>query len=53
VAQLVKNGLTGRMEVVWPPPEAPHYAVPNSWNFSRFLSNPIAVETEQDWLAEC
>jgi hypothetical protein len=47
VAQLVKNELTGRMEVVWPQPEAPHYAVPNSWNFSRFLSNLIAVETEQ------
>ena len=26
---------------------SPHYAVPNSWNFSRFLSNLIAVETEQ------
>ena len=47
VAQLVKNELTGRMEVVLPQPEAPHYAVPNSWNFSRFLSNLIAVETEQ------
>jgi Transposase DDE domain len=47
VVQLVKNELTGRMDVVWPQPEAPHYAVPNSWNFSRFLSNLIAVETEQ------
>jgi len=47
VAQLVKNELTGRMNVVWQKPEAPHYAVPNSWNFSRFLSNLIAVETEQ------
>jgi len=37
VAQLVKNQLTGQMEVVWPHPEAPHYAVPNSWNFSRFF----------------
>jgi hypothetical protein len=43
VAQLVKNELTGRMNVVWPQPKAPHYAVPNSWNFSRFLSNLIAV----------
>ena len=33
--------------MVWPQPEAPYYAVPNSWNFSRFLSNRIAVETEQ------
>ena len=47
VAQLVKNELTGRMDVVWPQPEAPHYAVPNSWNFSRFLNNLIAVETKQ------
>lgn len=40
VAQLVKNELTGRMEVLWPQPEPepPHYAVPNSWNFSRFLT---------------
>ena len=51
VAQLVKNELTGRMEVVWPQPEAPHYAVPNSWNFSRFLSNLIEVETEQGLLS--
>ena len=47
VAQLVKNELTGQMDVIWLQPEAPHYAVPNSWNFSRFLSNVIAVETEQ------
>jgi len=39
------------MDVVWPQPEAPHYAVPNSWNFSRFLSNLIAVETEQGLLS--
>ena len=45
--QLVKNELTGRMEVVWPQPEAPYYAVSNIWNFSRFLSNLMAVETEQ------
>ena len=47
VAQLVKNELTGRMEVVWPQPEVPYYSVPNSWNFSRFLINLIAVEMEQ------
>ena len=52
VAQLVKNQLTGQMEVVWPPPEAPHYAVPHSWNFSRFLSNLIAVETEQGLISQ-
>jgi hypothetical protein len=48
VAQLVKNEFTGRMGVVWPQqPEAPHYAAPNSWNFSRFLSNLIEAETEK------
>jgi len=40
------------MDVVWPQPKAPHYAVPNSWNFSRFLSNLIAVETEQGLLSQ-
>jgi hypothetical protein len=52
VAQLVKNELTGRMDVVWPQPKAPHYAVPNSWNFSRFLSNLIAVDTEKGLLSQ-
>jgi hypothetical protein len=31
--------------------QKPHYAAPNSWNFSRFLSNLIAVETEQGLLS--
>jgi len=46
VAQLVRDELTGRMKVVWPVPEPPRYAVPSSWNFSRFLRNLIAVETK-------
>ncbi len=37
VAEWVRNMLTGRMEVIWPELERPHYAVPSSWNFSRFL----------------
>jgi hypothetical protein len=28
-------------------PKSPHYAAPNSWSFSRFLSNLITVESEQ------
>ena len=46
VAQLVWDERMGRMKVVWPIPEAPCYAVPGSWNFSRFLRNLIAVETK-------
>ena len=52
MAQRVKNELTGQMEVVWPQPEAAHYALPNSWNFSRFLSNLIAVETKQGLVSQ-
>jgi hypothetical protein len=47
VAELVRDELTGRMKVVWPEPEAPHYGVPSSWNFSRFLANLIQLETEK------
>ncbi len=46
VAELVCNTLTGRMEIIWPELEPPHYAVPSSWNFSRFLNNLIEVETK-------
>jgi hypothetical protein len=52
LAQLVQNTLTGRMNVVWPQPEAPHYAAPNSWDFSRLLSNLIGVETKQGLLSQ-
>ena len=48
---LLKNELTGRMDVVWPQPEAPHYAVPNSWNFSRLLRT-LETPTLSEILAE-
>ena len=46
VAEVVADTLTGRAKVIWPVPEPPRYAVPSSWNFSRFLRNLIAVETK-------
>jgi hypothetical protein len=46
VAELVRNESTGRVDVIWPELEPPHYAVPSSWNFSRFLNNLIEVETK-------
>ncbi|HUL13709.1 MAG TPA: transposase [Methylococcaceae bacterium] len=46
VAEVVADALTGRAKVIWPVPEPPRYAVPSSWNFSRFLRNLIAVETK-------
>lgn len=48
IAELVKDELTGRMKVVWPEPEAPAYGVPSSWNFSRFLTSLIQLETEKN-----
>jgi len=47
VAELVRDVLTGQMKVVWPEPAAPSYAVPGSWNFSRFLASLIELETRQ------
>jgi len=44
VAQMVRDERTGRMTVTHPAPEAPHYAVPGGWNFSRFLANVIELE---------
>ena len=49
VAQLVADELAGRMKVVWPKPEEPRYAVPDSWNFSRLLRSLIALETRTAW----
>ena len=46
VAELARDESTGRMNVVWPSLESPRYAVPGSWNFSRFLRNLIDVETK-------
>ena len=47
IAMLVRDELRGRTKVVWPTPEEPHYAVPGSWNFSRFLANLIELEEKQ------
>ena len=44
VAQMVRDERTGRMTVRHPAPEAPRYAVPGGWNFSRFLANVIELE---------
>ena len=44
LAQTVRDGLTGRMTVKHSAPEEAHYAVPDSWNFSRFLANVVELE---------
>lgn len=44
VAELVRDTASGSMKVVWSKPEEPSYAVPSSWNFSRFLGNLIELE---------
>ena len=44
VAELKRNGETGRMEIVWSEAEDAYYYVPDSWNFSRFLKNVIELE---------
>ena len=43
-ATLVRNSETGQMEIVYSPPEDPHYIIPNKWNFSCFLKNVIELE---------
>jgi hypothetical protein len=43
-AHLVRDPVTGHMTVVYAAPEEAHYAVPDSWNFSRFLANVIELE---------
>lgn len=44
VAELNRNEETGEMEIVYSKPEPAYYHVPDSWNFSRFLKNIIALE---------
>ena len=44
MAQLVPDAATGRMTIAYAAPQALHAAVPESWNFSRFLANVIALE---------
>jgi len=44
VAELKRNEKTGQMEIIRPEPEDAYYHVPDSWNFSRFLSNVIELE---------
>ena len=46
LAELVRNLNTGKLEIYWPEPEIAYYGVPNSWNFSRFLNNLIALEAQ-------
>ena len=44
VAELVRDTASGSMKVIGSKPEEPSYAVPSSWNFSRFLGNLIELE---------
>lgn len=39
---------SGELRVRWSSPEAPHYALPDSWNMSRFLTRLITLEEEQN-----
>ena len=43
-AELVRDPDTGSMTVVWSAPEELYYGMPDSCNFSRFLSNVIELE---------
>jgi hypothetical protein len=43
-AELVRDPDTGGMTVVWSAPGEAYYGVPDSCNFSRFLSNVIELE---------
>ena len=47
VVQLVRDEASGRMRSVSLPAPAPTYAVPSSWNLSRFLLNVIELEEQQ------
>jgi hypothetical protein len=44
VAELVRDELSGGVTVRWAQPDEPAFAVPASWNFSRFLANVIELE---------
>jgi hypothetical protein len=51
-ARLERDEKTGKMKVIRSEAQAPHYQVPMSWNFSRFLKNVIALEDEQKMISE-
>jgi hypothetical protein len=42
--RVVTDPDTGVSRIEFPPPPKPHRAVPESWNFSRFLANVIELE---------
>ena len=42
--QMERDARTGRRTVKYSAPEEAHYAVPGSWNFSRFLANVVELE---------
>ena len=44
LAELVRDTRSGCVHVVWSEPGEAYYAVPNGWNFSRFLGNLIELE---------
>jgi len=44
VAELERDALSGGVTVRWAQPDEPVFAVPASWNFSRFLANVIELE---------
>ena len=47
VVELVRDEASGRLRAVSLPAPAPSYAVPSSWNLSRFLLNVIELEEQQ------
>jgi hypothetical protein len=47
VAQLVRDELSGQMQVVYSSTPAPSYGVPGSHNLSRFLDNVVDLEEQQ------
>jgi hypothetical protein len=49
---LVRNAVTGLMEIVHHIPEEPRYLLPNAWNFSRFLRNIITLEETLGMVSE-
>lgn len=49
---LVRDEVSGRMKVVCSPAGEAVYAVPHSWNFSRFLLGVIELETSQHLITQ-
>lgn len=43
-AYLERDEQSGKMKIIHPEPEEPHYPIPNDYNFSRFISNVIELE---------